>query len=147
MSFEYEFISKITRNDEFLEEVFSFDPRTLQQTDSSTISKYTIALSQYIIYLNSKINKKKVSLMQKKRSIDIAVSRSDIKAKTKWETKRKVIDADEALSIIERGVNAIEEELTLLDGTIPYFVELINSFKKELSRREQELKFSRYERK
>lgn len=146
MPSEVEFINKINRNDSLLEEVFSFDPRNLESTNSATISKYTIALAQYVIYLNSHINKKKVSLMQKRRMIELSVNQSETKAKTKAEKKAKVIQDDPALLVIEGGINTLEDELGLLDGTVNYFVELINTFKRELTRREKEIEWNRYER-
>lgn len=146
MPSESDFIKKISRNDSLLEEIFNFDPKDLDSTNSVTISKYTIALAQYVIYLNSKTNEKKVSLMQKKRMIDISVNQSDIKAKTKTEKKAKVIQEDPALVAIESGINILEDELGLLDGAVNYFVELINAFKRELTRREKEIEWSRYER-
>lgn len=143
---EYGFIDKMPRNDALLEEVFKFDPRNLEQTRSITISKYTIALAQYVIYLNSQINKKRMLLMQKRRTLEIQVNQSDVKAKTKIEKKRIVIDNDEALVIIEQGIYKLEDELALLDGSVNYFIELINAFKRELTRREKELEWTRYER-
>jgi hypothetical protein len=143
---DIEFIDKMDRNDNILNDVFKFDPRNLENTNSLTISKYTIALSQYIIYLNCQINKKKVSLIQKKRILEIQVNQSDIKTSTKKDKWRKVIDSDETLLAIESGVYKLEDELTLLDGSINYFIELINSFKRELTRREKEAECNRYER-
>ena len=147
MSSDYELISSTKRNDSLLEEIFNFDPRNLEQTHSGKLSQYTIAIAQYVIYLNSVINAKKVSLMQKKRTIELVVNQSTIKAKTKAEKKALVIKEDEALIVINQGIGILEDELGLLDGSLNYFIELVNAFKRELTRREKELEWTRYERK
>jgi len=139
-------LEKMPKNSYIMEEIFSFDVRNLESTSSITISQYVIGLSQFLIYFGSQVNKTKVSLMQKRNMIDSYISRSDIKAKTKAEKRRKVIDAHQELSQIELGIETDEQELTLVENKEKYFLELINSFKRELTRRENELKLVRNER-
>lgn len=146
MPAEYDFIEKMKRNDSLIEEIFNFDPRNLEGTDTATISRYTIGLAQYVIYLNSQINKKRVSLMQKKRLIELAVNQSDVKTKTKAEKRTAVVQENPALIAIDQGVSKLEDELGLLDGSVSYFIELINAFKREMTRREKEIEWHRYER-
>ena len=141
-------VYKMPRNESLMEEIFNYDPRTLDSTSSEDISKYTIGISQFLIYFASEVNKSKVLLMQKKRFMEMSVEQSDIvKGRlTKAEYKRKVIDSNEEFKQIEIDIEALEQEVTMTENLERYYIELINSFKKELSRREYELKFTRDER-
>jgi len=141
-------VYKMPRNESLMEEIFSYDPRTLDSTSSEDISKYTIGISQFLIYFASEVNKSKVLLMQKKRFIEISIEQSDIvKGRlTKSEHKRKVIDSNEEFKQVEIDIEALEQEVTMTENLERYYIELINSFKKELTRREHELKFTRDER-
>jgi hypothetical protein len=137
---------KMPKNEDIMNEVFKFDPRSLESTSSADVSKYTIALAQYLIFFSSQINKTKVKLIQKNRVLDIHINQSDIKAKTKAEKRYKVIESSPELKQIELDIEALESEVKMTDGLEKYYLELIQSFKRELTRREHELKFSRDER-
>jgi len=134
---------KVSPNNELMDEIFSFDPRTVESVSGATISKYIIGLSQFLIYFSSQANKSKVLLMKKRRFLDLHVSQSSISGKTKAEKFRKVIDADGELQKVEEDIIALEQELTMLDSLDKYYLELINAFKKELGRKESELKSSK----
>ena len=139
-------VFKMPRNETLMDEIFEFDPRNLEATPSAKISEYTIGLSQFLIYFSSQINQTKVKLMQKNRAVDLAVNKSEIKGKTKAEIRQKVIDSDSELQQIDLDTHALEGEIKMTEGLEKYYVELINSFKRELTRREHEQKFSRDER-
>ena len=142
-------VYKMPRNKDLMEEIFSYDPSTLDVTSGEDISKYTIGISQFLIYFASEVNKSKVLLMQKKRFVEISVEQSEIvKGRlTKAEYKRKIIDSNEELKKVEVDMEALEQEVVMTENLERYYIELINSFKKELTRREHELKFTRDERK
>jgi len=139
-------VYKMPKNEYLMNEIFAFDPRNLEATPSVKISEYTIGLSQFLIYFSSQINATKVKLIQKNRVIDIAVSNSDIKGGTKAEKRQKVIDSNPNLQQIDMDIQALESEVRMTEGLEKYYVELINSFKRELTRREHEQKFARDER-
>lgn len=139
-------VFKMPRNKPLMDEIFAFDPRNLEATPSETISKYTIGLSQFLIYFSSQINATKVKLIQKNRVIDTHVNRADIKSGTKAEKRQQVIDSDPALQKIQADIEALEGEVKMTENLEKYYIELINSFKRELTRREAERKFVRDER-
>ena len=139
-------VFKMPKNETLMDEIFRFDPRNLEATPSNKISEYTIGLSQFLVYFSSQLNATKVKLMQKRRVIDAAVNQSDISTRTKAEKVRKVIDADPKLIAIENDITALEGELQMTENLEKYYVELINALKRELTRREMEMKFSRDER-
>jgi len=139
-------VYKMPRNKTLMDEIFQFDPRNLEATPSSDLSKYAIGLSQFLIYFTSQINATRVKLMQKNRVIDVYVNQSDIKARAKADKRRKVIDGTPELKQIERDIELLESEIKMTENLEKYYVELINSLKRELTRREFEMKFSRDER-
>lgn len=139
-------VYKMPKNEGLMDEIFAFDPRNLEATASAKISQYTIGLSQFLIFFASQINKTKVSLMQKNRVIETYINKSPLKGKTKAETRQKVIDYHEELQAIDTGIELLEAEIKMTEGLEKYYTELINSFKRELTRREVEMKFSRDER-
>jgi len=139
-------VYKMPRNKTLMDDIFAFDPRNLEATDGATISRYTIGLSQFLIFFASQINKTRVLLTQKRRAIDVKVHQSDVKARTKGEKVRQVIDANPELQKIETDIEALEGEITMTENLEKYYIELINAFKRELTRRETEQKFVRDER-
>jgi hypothetical protein len=139
-------VFKQQKNGDLMAEIFAFDPRNLEATSSADISKYTIGLAQFLIFFSSQINKTKVQLMQKNRVIDTYVNKSEIKGRTKADKRQNVIDAHEELQAIDKGIEILEAEVKMTEGLEKYYTELINSFKRELTRREFEMKFSRDER-
>jgi len=139
-------VYNMPRNEVLMDEIFKFDPRNLEATSAADVSKYTIGLAQFLIFFASQINMTKVKLIQKNRVIDTYINKSDIKAKTKVEKRYKVIEASPELKQIEVDIEALEAEVKMTDGLEKYYLELINSFKRELTRREHEMKFCRDER-
>ena len=137
---------KMPRNESLMDEIFAFDPRNLEATSAAGVSKYTICLAQFLIFFSSQINATKVKLIQKNRVIDTYINQSDIKAKTKAEKRYKVIAASPELKQIELDIEALESEVKMTVGLEKYYLELIQSFKRELTRREHEMKFTRDER-
>jgi len=139
-------LDKMPRNGHIMDEIFQFDVRNLESTTSLKISQFVIGLSQFLIYFGSQINQTKVALMRKRNVIDSYIDKSDIKARTKAEKRCKVIDSNPELQQIELGIELAEQELALVENREKYLIELINSFKRELTRRENELKLIRTER-
>jgi len=139
-------LDNMPKNEDIMDEIFAFDVRNLESTSAIKISQYIIGLSQFIIYFGSQVNKTRVSLMQKRDMIDSYINKSDIKARTKGEKRQKVIEANAELKQIDIGIKLAEQELALVENKEKYFIELINAFKRELTRRDQELQLVRTER-
>ncbi len=137
---------KMPRNNDLMDEIFRFDPRQLEATSAAKISQYAIGLSQFLVFFVSQINKSRVLLTQKNRVIDMRVAQSDIKAKTLVEKRGQVIAANADLQQIEEEIELLECEIKMTENVEKYYIELINSFKRELTRRESEMKFARDER-
>ena len=141
-------VYKMPKNESLMDEIFAYDPRTLESSSSEDISKYAIGLAQFLIYFASQINKSKVLLMQKRKFLEVFIEQSEM-AKgrlTKAEYKRKIIDSSEELQQVGIDIEALEQEIVMTENLERYYIELINCFKRELGRRENELKFARDER-
>lgn len=136
-------LNRMPRNEDIMDEIFNFNVYDLESTSSLKISQYIIGLSQFLIYFGSQINKTKVSLMQKKNILSAAIERSDVSGRNREIRKRKLIDSSAELQQIELGIELEEQELTLVENREQYLFELINAFKKELSRRDLEARLSR----
>ena len=128
----------------FISNVFNYDVNKLEQTDSRYISKCIIALSQYLIYFKSKYNEKKVKLYQRQRLLEASlfhIITPDVisKYKTKKDARLKMIYSNASLNAIQMEIEVIQDELYLLDGIDKTISELIAAFKRELTRRDNEL--------
>jgi len=140
-------VFKMPKNETLMDEIFKFDPRNLEATSAAKLSAYAIGIMQFVIFITSQINKSRVLLMQKERLLDVYINKSDdIKGKTKAERLKKIIEANPELKEVEKDILAIEAELKLTENYDKYLVELANNIKRELTRREAEMKFTRDER-
>lgn len=138
---------------EYVESVMAFDVRKLDSLDGAVVSKYATALSQYLIYFRSEINKSKVNIHQKQRVLDsevnkILIENKDIlkKCKTKASAVDYVITMSDTLKIISRTINNTKDELVLVEGIDKTISDLVATLKRELTRRENELYTVRKER-
>jgi hypothetical protein len=136
---------------DFINSIFSFDVRKLETTDTVMISQFIVALSQYSIYFKFQQNQTKVEILKKKRFIDstvtMLITKDVLKTyKTKKDATCYIINTTEDLSIAEKEIEVFQDELTLLDGIDKTISELIAAFKREMTRRENELWQTRKER-
>lgn len=136
----------------FIEKIFHFDVRKLEGIDGIEISKYCIALSQYLIFLKYQINKTKSDLLNKKRlvegTLDILLTKKLIKDYgTKTNAVAHIMSTSKKLINLNSEMEPLKDELVLVEGMDKAIGELIASFKRELTRRENELYRIRQERK
>jgi len=115
------------------------------------ISKYTIALAQWLVYYKSETNKTKVELLKKQRMLNGAVTQlltTEIlkQYKTKSAASEYIVASTQELNTIKYGIDSTKDELKLLEGVDKTISELIAAFKRELTRRENELYSVRKER-
>ena len=65
---------KANPNRDVINEAFTYDVRTLDTTDGSQLSQYTIALSQWLIFYKYNYNKTKIEISRQQRLLDTAVT-------------------------------------------------------------------------
>lgn len=136
---------------DFMNEIFTFDVRTLPQTDDTKISQYCIGLSQFVIYMRSEMNKTLSEINMKNRfiesTVNLLMTRELIKAyKTKSAVNDYIISNSPELTKAKEEIDELKQELILLEGQDKNLAELVAAFKRELSRRENELYYTRMER-
>jgi hypothetical protein len=151
MDKEVLYFQHVKPNGELIDEIFNYDVRELEQTNDVTLSKYAIALSQYLIYFKSQCNKTKVDIGRKKRVLDSGINQLITKEvlkqyKSKSDASNYLISNTKDLDILNSEIEALKDELMLLDGIDKTMTELIATFKRELTRRENELYSIRKER-
>lgn len=145
----------VTINKDFLDKVWRFDPNTLESKDSLEISKYSVALAQYLIYFRSGYNKTKAILAKKKKTLDsslnLSIGEADKSIKKRFSTKAAVTEflltTVPELSELNEEITSLQEEINYLEGMDKAVTEYIATFKRELTRREKELYSIRSERK
>lgn len=136
---------------DFIDSIFAYDVRTLEATDSIQLSQYIIALSQYLIYFKSKLNENKVEIRRKQRFVDNTVNQLITKEvlkeyKTKRDATGYLVENTEQLYLAQKDIDKYKDEEMLLEGVDKTISELIASFKRELTRRENEQWQTRKER-
>lgn len=142
---------KVKPDIDFINEILVFDVRKLETLSGPMISKYAVALAQYLIYFKSEVNKTKVKIHQKQRAlnsgIEITLDKATLKKyNTKSSAVEYVISTSAALSQIRKDVDLLKEELMRVEGVDKMISDLIATFKRELTRRENELYTVRKER-
>lgn len=140
-------VFKMPKNQTLIDEIFKFDPRNLETLSSVKLSAYSIGLMQFVVFLTSQVNKTRVLLMQKERVLEVYFNKEVVlKGKTKADKKRELLKLNPELVVIQKEAEILEAELKLTENYDKYLVELNNSIKRELTRREAEMKFIRDER-
>lgn len=134
---------KVVIDRDYIDTIFQFNVRELESTSSLTISQYSIALSQYLIYIKSIINKSKAEIVAKERFIDSTVFHlltAEIfkKYKTKKDAAAYIISNTEDLNKKQERIYTLKQELLLVDGIDKTISDYISTFKRELTRRENE---------
>lgn len=143
--------SKIQIDQNFLDEVWRFSPNNLSSLNAETVSKYSIALAQYLIYFKYEQNKTKAQLTKKRKFLEssiLMVVDSDLakKYKTKAAQSEFIINTNPELSKLSEEIEELQLELMKIEGIDKSVSEFIATFKRELSRREKELFATRTER-
>lgn len=138
-------------NNDLINNIWNLDAQTLDQIDGAELSKYAVALSQYLIYFNVEKNKLKADLYKKNKFIERTISISltpevQKKYKTKAAATDYLVGMNPDLSKSQDEIDTIQYELNLIDGLDKSITELIATIKRELTRRENELYQIRRER-
>ena len=138
-------------NNELMNEIWSFNPQQLESYSDIQISKYTIALAQYLVYFTSQKNITKAILTRKKKDLDCIVTVSLDKEllkkyKTKKEAAEYLVTVDPNFYKLDIEVTDLQEELIRIEGIDTSISEFIATFKREVGRREKELQSTKWER-
>ena len=142
---------KVKPDIEFINEILMFDVKGLEALGSSTVSKYAVALSQYLIYFRAEINRTKVEAHRKQRALDSGINQvltKDVikQYKTKASAAEFIISNSQELNAIRNEIDRLKDELMIVEGVDKTISDLIATLKREMTRRENELYITRKER-
>lgn len=142
-------VKNISPAKSLLEHVFSFDVNKLELLSDIDLSKFVIALSQYLVYFKYELNKTTMRLKKEQQLLEVSISQlltDDIikKYKTKKDARIYLVYNNAVLNGIQLKIDTLNDELILLEGLDRTIQELINSFKRELTRREHEAQYGRH---
>lgn len=146
--------TKVKINSDLLDEIWNFDPRTLDTVHGHLLSTYAVALSQYLIYFTYQKNKSRAEIHRLTKFIDRTVSLTLSNDPTLLKTHKTkaaahdyIITDSPTLMESEAKLDELKVEMIHVDGMEKNISELIATIKRELTRRENELYATRQERK
>jgi hypothetical protein len=142
---------KVNPNKDLIDEIWAFDVRNLDSTPESTISKYIVALGQWLIYYRFQANKTKAEISKLQTDLEFLAAgwmTDEIlkEHKTKTAAREYVIRGNADSSLMQDEVTQLKNDLMRVDGVDKAVTELIAAFKRELTRRSDELYTLRKER-
>jgi len=143
---EASFLHKVVPKDAILEQVLSLDGEALTNLTAVRLSQMSFTLSQYVVYLQMQYNVRLAKYKQAKRIFETKLYRalSEMGSTGKLtvaEKKAKAVEESEELKLLEEEMAQAEAEEILFSKIPDQIVEMLNTIKKELSRREN----SRYQ--
>jgi len=140
-------------NHDLLNEVWKFDPRTLDTLKGAKLSSYAMALAQYLIYFTYQCNLSKAEIhrlntfIERTISLTLSADPSLLKEyKTKKAAAEYLVSIDMKLMEAQSKLEALKKEIMQTEGMDKVISELIATIKRELTRRENELYQVRMER-
>jgi hypothetical protein len=145
--------TSIQISNDLLNEIWKFDPRTLDTLKGAKLSSYAMALAQYLIYFTYQRNLSKAevhrlnAIIERTISLALSADPSLLKMhKTKKAATEYLVSTDMKLMESQGQLEALKTELTQTEGMDRVISELIATIKRELTRRENELYQVRRER-
>jgi len=143
--------TKVNPNKDLIDEIWSFDVKNSNTVSEEVISKYIIALGQWLIYYKTQVNETKAKISQLNSDIEFLVATwmtPQILKEYKTQTAARdyLIRTNTESSIIRDRVIKLKQDLIRVEGIDKAIIELIAAFKRELTRRDNELYTLRKER-
>jgi len=129
---------------EFINEIFALDIRTLDTIDDRKVSQYASALAQYLIYFRSQQNEARAEAFRLNKTLELSTTQLltiDIlkQYKTKKDAMSYLIANTKELFDLDEKIENLKIELMLIEDIDKSIQEYIATFKRELTRRENEL--------
>lgn len=143
--------NQVIPNSGLIEEIWNFNVENLHAMDDIKISQYVIALAQWLVYYRSQINEIKARMNQLQSDLDFFVSacmneKTLKEHKTQTAARDYIIRANAESSLMNDNLQKLKFDLIKVDGIDKAVSELIAAFKREMTRRENELYTIRKER-
>lgn len=143
--------TRVQPNEDVINQIWAFDVKNLHATEDIVISQYIIVLGQWLIYFKSQVNEIQARINQIQSDLEFLVATwmtPEILKKYKTQTAARdyLIRANPESAIMKDKLSELKHELVRLEGIDKAVIELIAAFKREMTRRENELYMVRKER-
>jgi glutaredoxin 2 len=143
--------TKVQPSDDLINEIWTFNVKNLHSLADPTLSQYVIALSQWLIFYKAQVNNTKAQINQLQSDIEFLVATWMTKEilkehKTQSAAKDYLIRSNPESSSMSDRLQKLKHELIRVEGIDKAVSELIAAFKRELTRRDNELYTIRKER-
>jgi len=143
--------TNVKPSDDLISEIWSFDVKNLESINDSKLSQYVIALSQWLIYYKSQVNETRAQISQLNSDLEFLMATWMTKEilkeyKTQTAAREYLIRGNPESAIMFDKVQALKLDMIKVDGVDKAVTELISAFKRELTRRDNELYTIRKER-
>lgn len=143
--------TKVKPSQDLIDQIWCLNVRNLHGISDIDISRYTIALSQWLIYFKSQVNQTQAEINKLKSDLEFLVStwlNKDILKEYKTQTAARdyVIRSHPESAMMKEKLDKLQQDLLKVDGIDRAVSELIAAFKRELTRRDNELYTTRKER-
>jgi len=143
--------NKVKPAGDLINEIWSFNVNNLHSIADPTLSQYVIALSQWLVYFKSQVNETKARINKLKSDIEFLVATWMTKEilkeyKTQTAARDYLIRTNPESSVMFDKMQELKLDLIKVDGIDKAVTELISAFKRELTRRDNELYTIRKER-
>lgn len=143
--------NKVKPSDSLINEIWAFDVNNLNGLADPTLSVYVIALGQWLIYYRSQVNETRAQINQLQSDLDFLVATWMTKEilkdyKTQTAAREYLIRSNPESAIMREKLEKLKTDLIKVDGIDKAVSELIAAFKREMTRRENELYTIRKER-
>jgi hypothetical protein len=143
--------NKVKPQDDLINEIWTFNVSNLHSMADPLVSQYVIALAQWLVYYRSQVNDTKAQINKLQSDVEFLVSTWMTKEllkeyKTQTAARDYLIRNNSESAIIYEKLQTLKYELIKVEGIDRAVSELIAAFKRELTRRENELYTIRMER-
>ena len=143
--------TKVQPSADLINEIWTFNVKNLHSLADPTLSQYVIALSQWLIYYKYQVNETKAKINQLKSDVEFLMSTWMTKDllkehKTQTAAREYLIRSNPESSTMNDNLQKLKYDLIKVDGIDKAVTELISAFKRELTRRDNELYTIRKER-
>ena len=143
--------TKVQPRQDLIDEIWAFDVINLHALADPKLSQYVIALSQWLVYLKAQVNDTKAQINQLKSDLGVIVSSCMSEKilkdyKTQTAAREYVVRSNPPASLMDDKLRKLQADLIRVDGVDRSVSELISAFKRELTRRDNELYTIRQER-
>ncbi len=145
------YFSDIAPDEDYIKMILKQDYRKLDTYDSVDLSAYNIALSQYNIYRQYSYNVLYSKKSQLERNFEIVANTLVTNELLKEYKSRKnailhLMTVSKDLNMLDEQILMIKDKIRLIEGMDKTISEMIAAFKRELTRRDNELYSTRQER-